>query len=104
MPDRRGRWMGSTLALAFAEVSDGGLEHRPAGGLVALVGHWQAVDSVVRIAFGDGAIVMALPGATAKVTEARYRDALDGELDRADAHDFATIAGWIVQSDNFTHG
>ncbi len=63
---------------------------------MAFVGNHNAVDGMVWITLGNGAIAMILPWAGAHVANPSHCNAANREMGRGDAHDLATMAGGVV--------
>jgi hypothetical protein len=68
---------------------------------VAVVSNGDAIDDVMLVAFGNGADAMKRTGAF--IADTGHSDAPNREVRRSDVHDLATVARWVVQTDDVTH-
>ncbi len=87
-----------------AEVVGTGNQGRAATGLVALVGHGDAIDLVMGMTFDDGAILVTLLRATAGVAYTGHGNAIDLEVRGADAGDLAAVGGGVTETNELGQG
>jgi hypothetical protein len=66
-----------------------------------MVGNWNTIDGVIRVAFGDGADTMYR--AHAFVTHTGYSNAPYCKVGGADFNHAAAVARGIIQTDDVSH-
>ena len=63
-----------------------------------------AIDDMMRVALGNGAVVVSFDGTTALITDTGNRDAADCEMRSAHTFDLAAVGGGIAETDDVAHG
>lgn len=67
------------------------------------VGDGNAVNHVIRIAFGNGAVVVSLDGTTAYIADASDRDAVNREVGCAHTLDLPAMGRGVTETNHISH-